>query len=150
MHQVCDTSALIPFLVALVLQGGLLAQPVGNTPNNPITLTLTQTQHGVWVATATANNRSANGYTNVYEGSSSWRGRPGNDVFFKLTLPTCFDSMRVRTCGSTFDTYLHIINTSLGQPDTAVNDDNRATCTSTGNNYIPSYSSYKSAEWAAK
>ncbi|GIV24836.1 MAG: hypothetical protein KatS3mg026_0528 [Bacteroidia bacterium] len=95
----------------------------GNRPANAIPLTLTDNGNGTWSVVVsdstngpgTSNEASpANGYS---------RGNPAQDLFFMITLPECFDSLKVTTChpASNYDTRIHLINATA--QDTIVNDD---------------------------
>lgn len=64
--------------------------------------------------TDTRNNDPANGYGNDY-------GQPSDDIYYQITL-TAPTQITVSTCGSNFDTYLHIL-ASDGVTEVAYNDD---------------------------
>ncbi len=48
-------------------------------------------------------------YSDGYTGANN---QPSNDVFYKFKVPACTDSMSFSTVGSSFDTYLHLIDST--------------------------------------
>ena len=73
--------------------------------------------------TGSHSNTASSGYTNQFIGQAS------ADIFFRFTTGSCTDSIVVSTCGSPFDTYLHLLN-AAGTVIT-FNDDNGPSCVST-------------------
>lgn len=55
------------------------------------------------------NTGPLSGFFSNYTGPNA---QPSNDVYFKLTTSACADSIFVATCGSGFDTYLHLLDAS--------------------------------------
>lgn len=97
-----------------------LTDAPGNRQATAIPFTLTDQGNGTWTATLTGNTADP-GFSNEYQNTRG--GSPARDMFFTVTLPTCFDSIRVTTCISptNYDTRIHLINLTL--PDTIINDD---------------------------
>lgn len=96
-----------------------VTSPIGNTLADPINVTLPYT--------TTMSTASGSGFTSTYTGSSA---QSSPDVFFRFTTGPCVDSLRISTCtGTTFDTYLHLLNAS-GTNITSL-DDNGPYCTGT-------------------
>jgi hypothetical protein len=104
----------------------------GNRADNaiPITLTPDPQNPGHWIAPLIADSTSGPGLSNEYVDPTpgpfgGGRGRPTRDLFFKINLPECLDSLDVSLCSSTSgllsDTYLHLINATV--QDTIDSDD---------------------------
>jgi hypothetical protein len=104
----------------------------GNRPDNaiPITLTPDPQNPGHWIAPLIADSTSGPGLSNEYVDPTPGpfdnpRGRPTSDLFFKIELRECLDSLDVSLCSSTSellnDTYLHLINATV--QDTIDSDD---------------------------
>ncbi len=72
---------------------------IGDLFSNPIIA-----QHEYYIE---LNNGPASGFGNDYTGPNA---QPSNDVFFRYTTGACTDSIIIGTCGSSFDTYLHILD----------------------------------------
>lgn len=53
------------------------------------------------------NTGPNSGFYNDYTGPFA---QPSNDVFFRYTTGPCTDSLSISTCGSSFDTYVHILD----------------------------------------
>jgi len=70
--------------------------------------------------TGTYSNTATSGYTNQFTGQAS------ADIFFRFTTGSCTDSVTISTCGSSMDTYLHLLN-SAGTVIT-FNDDDGQLC----------------------
>jgi RHS repeat-associated protein len=64
-------------------------------------------------------NSSTGGFTNNY-------GNAANDVWYSFTISSTASSVLVSLCGSSFDTYLHVLNSS--GTEIASNDDNGPAC----------------------
>ena len=93
--------------------------PAGNTFADPIYITLPYT--------TTLSTAAGSGYTSNYTGANA---QASPDVFFRFTTGPCADSLKISTCtGSTFDTYLHLLDATGTQ--IAVNDDNGPYCATT-------------------
>jgi hypothetical protein len=71
----------------------------------------------------TLSNATTSGYTNQYNGQAS------ADIFFRFTTGSCADTILISTCGASFDTYLHLLN-SAGNL-ISFNDDNGPACSTT-------------------
>jgi hypothetical protein len=105
---------------------------LGNRADNAILITLTPDPDnpGHWIAPLIADSTSGPGLSNEYVDPTPGafndpRGRPTRDLFFKITLPECLDSLDVSLCSITSqllsDTYLHLINATV--QDTIDSDD---------------------------
>lgn len=92
--------------------------PIGDILANPILTTLPYT--------TSISNASGSGYSNAYTGTNN---QASADIFFRFTTGPCTDSIRISTCASGFDTYLHLLN-SAGTWITS-NDDNGPLCSGT-------------------
>lgn len=67
----------------------------------------------------TKNNSTGNGFVNNY-------GQTSNDVWYSFTVGGATNTVVVSMCGSSFDTYLHVLNS--GGTEIATNDDNGPAC----------------------
>ena len=72
---------------------------IGDLISNPIIA-----QHEFY---AQLNTGAGSGFNNDYTGPNN---QASNDVFFRYTTGACTDSIIIGTCGSGFDTYLHILD----------------------------------------
>ena len=72
------------------------------------------------------SNAAGSGYSSTYTGTNQ---QASADVFYQFTTGSCVDSIVVSSCGSAFDTYIHLLS-STGTW-IASNDDNGPGCTST-------------------
>ncbi|MCS7161865.1 MAG: T9SS type A sorting domain-containing protein [Bacteroidia bacterium] len=110
----------------------------GNRPSTAIPLALSyNSATGYWEASvqdstsgpAISNEYGESGATGV---ATNPRGTGARDLFFRLTLPVCLDSLRLNTCdeGTTFGTRLSLINLTL--PDTTSDEDQGSTCSAAG------------------
>ncbi|MGQ7855149.1 DUF6443 domain-containing protein [Pedobacter sp. WC2501] len=80
------------------------------------------------------SNASSMGYGNNLNSGNSNTGQLSDDVWYMFTVPYSLQ-LTVSTCGSGFDTYLHLLNGSYGE--IAYNDDDYAVhC---GGNSVESY-----------
>ncbi|MEN2992149.1 MAG: hypothetical protein ABDH91_01155 [Bacteroidia bacterium] len=107
----------------------------GNRPATAIPLTLTH--NGThWVATvrdSTIGGWVSNEYGAINANGLQPRGTGAPELFFRLVLPSCLDSLDVELCdaftanlnNSAFDTYVSLIHTQTG--DTIAADDGCAT-----------------------
>ncbi|RMF47163.1 MAG: hypothetical protein D6750_09415, partial [Bacteroidetes bacterium] len=100
----------------------------GNRPANAIPITLTDNGNGTW-SVVVRDSTNGPGISNEYgsgDGTTP-RGTGAPELFFKLTLPACFDSLEVHTCApyTNFDTYVSLLHDT--DNDTIVSDDG---CTS--------------------
>lgn len=93
-----------------------VTSPLGDIFSNPIIAAL---PYSTTVSNAT-------GFTNTYTGTNN---QASPDIFFRFTTGPCTDSIRISTCGSNFDSYIHLLNSS-GTWITS-NDDNGPLCTGT-------------------
>lgn len=122
----------------LVLIGGLLAQPAGNTAANAIPITLTDNGDGTWTATVTGNTNTAGITDNFNPATGASTGTRAKDLFYTLTLPVCLDSIKITTCSpnTSYDTYIHLINHTA--QDTISNDDHGlpGQCPQSGNSAV--------------
>ena len=73
--------------------------PTGNTFATPIVSTLP--------LSTTGNNIATNCWTSDYTGANA---QLSPDVFYQFVMPNCNDSLVLSTCGSPFDTYLHLLD----------------------------------------
>jgi len=83
---------------------------LGNRPDNAITINLTPSGPGMWTATI-SDSTDGPGLSDEYTGLP--RAQPSRDLFFRIQLPACLDSLDISLCGSTgtlFDSYIHLIN----------------------------------------
>lgn len=92
-----------------------VSAPAGENLANPIVAALP--------FAGTVNNAL---YVNDYSGTNN---QTSPDVFYRFTTGPCTDSIRISSCGSGFDTYVHLLN-SAGT-NLASNDDNGPICTGT-------------------
>lgn len=95
-----------------------VTSPVGDVFTNPIITTLPYS--------TSISNGSGSGYTNAYTGTNN---QISADIFFRFTTGPCTDSIRISTCGTAFDNYIHLLN-SAGTWIVS-NDDNGPLCTGT-------------------
>jgi hypothetical protein len=72
------------------------------------------------------NTENGSGYSNAYTGTNN---QSSPDVFYRFATGACVDSLVISTCGSGFDTYLHLLNATGTQLFS--NDDNGPSCTGT-------------------
>jgi len=100
----------------------------GNRLATAIPLTLTDNGNGTW-SVVVQDSTDGLGISNEYgsgnslSGGGNPRGTGAPELFFKLVLPECFDSLKVRTCASytNFDTYVSLLHAT--ELDTIANDD---------------------------
>ncbi len=92
--------------------------PVGNTFADPI---IVSTPYSTNIS-----NGTGSGYTNTYTGLNN---QASADIFFRFTTGSCTDNVTVSTCGSSFDTYLHLL--AANGAHLVSNDDNGPSCTGT-------------------
>jgi len=78
------------------------AQPVGARMSNPILMGTYS--GGTFSYSSNLSNATANGYLNDY-------GQPSDDIYYKFTVQGS-TQISISTCGSAFDTYLHLLNSS--------------------------------------
>ena len=76
--------------------------------------------------TTTGSTASGSGFSNAYTGTNN---QTSPDVFYRFTTGACTDSLLISTCGSGFDTYVHLLNATGTQ--LLSNDDNGPSCTGT-------------------
>ncbi len=82
----------------------------GNRADNAITITLTSSGPGIWTATI-SDSTDGPGLSDEYTGLP--RAQFSRDLFFRIQLPACLDSLDISLCSSTgtlFDSYIHLIN----------------------------------------
>jgi hypothetical protein len=91
------------------------ADPVGNVFGNPIII-------GSLPYSTSGNNLAANCWTNAYSGPNN---QSSPDVYYRFTITACQSRVNITTCGSGFDTYIHILNSS---GDWIASDDNEGGC----------------------
>ncbi|MEN3040513.1 MAG: T9SS type A sorting domain-containing protein, partial [Bacteroidia bacterium] len=107
----------------------------GNRPTTAIPITLSLTG-GIWTASiqdSTNGPATSNEYGSGTGAPTNPRGTASRDLFFKLTLPACLDSLRLNTCDpfTNFGTRINLINLTL--PDTTADEDQGASsCNSAG------------------
>jgi len=99
----------------------------GNRFDNPITIDLDETSpgSGIWTATI-SDNTSGPGLSDEYTGLP--RAQAAQDLFFRIELPACLDSLDISLCGTTgtlTDSYIHLINVTA--EDTIDSDDGCST-----------------------
>ena len=109
---------LLVFLTGITLI--VQAQPVGATINNPVVVSV-YNSGGSFSYNNTRNNATANGYQNNM-------GQASDDIYYRFTL-TVPASLSASLCGSTFDTYLHLLDASGTVLQS--NDDNGPLCAGT-------------------
>lgn len=111
----------------------------GNRAATAIPLTLTNNGNGTW-SLAYADSTNGPGTSNEFNTANGNRyGSASNDLFFKIVLPACFDSLRVTTCtpSTNYDTRIHLIHPAF--QDSLSNDDHgTGICTNTSYTY-PDY-----------
>ncbi|MBK8196627.1 MAG: PPC domain-containing protein [Lewinellaceae bacterium] len=110
----CNNSGQSATSTALMVN--VTPEPVGNTFANPIIL-------GALPQTVPGNNLAANCWTSTYSGANA---QSSPDVFYQFQVTDCNDNIAISLCGSSFDTYLHILDASGTQ--IAFNDDNGPLC----------------------
>ncbi len=95
----------------------------GSSFENPIVLPLMGMDQTIHV---TGNNRSTSGFKNVYNGPNA---RPGNDVIYELTMDPLYANVSITTCGSSLDTYIHLLSKTGNGTWSYItsNDDSRQT-----------------------
>ncbi|MEZ5045747.1 MAG: PKD domain-containing protein [Chitinophagaceae bacterium] len=86
-----------------------VSAPPGDVFSNPIVVSSPFAQ----------TYNSAIGYSNAYTGTNQ---QVSPDIFFAITTGPCTDSLKISTCGSNFDTYLHFLD-ALGNHIVSVDDD---------------------------
>ena len=91
--------------------------PVGDVFANPIVIA------NLPFSTSVSN---ASGFTNAYTGTNN---QASADVFYRFTTGPCTDSIKISTCGTAFDDYIHLLN-SAGTWIVS-NDDNGPLCSGT-------------------
>jgi len=87
----------------------------GDNLSNPIIANLPYTN--------TISNAAGSGFTSTYTGTNQ---QSSADVFFRFTTGPCTDSIRISTCSSNFDSYIHLLTAS--GTHIASNDDNGPYC----------------------
>jgi len=90
-------------------------QRVGNLLSNPIIASLPYSSN--------LSTSSGSGFTSTYTGTNQ---QSSPDIFYRFTTGPCTDSVRISTCNSNFDTYIHLLNASGTQ--IVSNDDNGEYC----------------------
>jgi hypothetical protein len=95
----------------------------GNRADNAITIELTSSDSdpGVWTATI-SDSTNGLGLSDEYTGLP--RAQSSRDLFFRIELPACLDSLDISLCGTTgtlTDSYIHLINATVR--DTIDSDD---------------------------
>jgi uncharacterized delta-60 repeat protein len=91
---------------------------VGDVFTNPIHILLPHNQ--------TYSNTITSGFTSSYTGQYN---QTSPDIFYHFTTSPCADSILLNTCGSSFDTYLHLLQ--LDGTHIQSNDDNGPLCIGT-------------------
>ncbi len=89
---------------------------VGDNLNLPIVANLP--------LSTTGSTAAGSGFSNAYTGANN---QASPDVFYRFTTGPCTDSIRINSCASGFDTYLHLLNAA--GTNLASNDDNGPLCT---------------------
>lgn len=74
--------------------------------------------------TTTNSTIASNGFSSTYTGTNA---QSSADVFYRFTTTSCTDQIRISSCGSNFDTYLHLL--SATGTWIVSNDDNGPVCT---------------------
>jgi hypothetical protein len=101
MKQFYITKAIVVIALFLCCSGIAMAQPLGATFNNPIDLgTLSP---GVPISD-TKSNTTANGYINNM-------GEMSDDIYYKFSISVAAE-VSISHCASTFDTYIHLLNSN--------------------------------------
>ncbi|MCD2426063.1 pre-peptidase C-terminal domain-containing protein [Niabella pedocola] len=109
------SSGTINLVVSTTVQGG--TAPAGANMGNAI-VAGNYTSPGTYTYTDNRSNDGANGYGNDY-------GQASDDIYYKITVGNTAN-LSVSTCGSGFNTYLHVLNSSGGLVQS--NDDNGPSC----------------------
>jgi PKD repeat protein len=91
---------------------------MGDVFTNPFVISLPHT--------SSISNAGGSGFNNLYTGANN---QSSADVFYRFTTGPCTDSIKISTCGSAFDTYIHLLDAS-GVHLTS-NDDNGPYCLTT-------------------
>jgi hypothetical protein len=97
----------------------------GNRADNAITINLTPSGPGIWTATI-SDSTSGLGLSDEY--TALPRAQAAQDLFFRIQLPECLDSLDISLCSTTgtlTDSYIHLINATAA--DTIDNDDGCST-----------------------
>ncbi len=92
------------------------ADPIGNLFSNPIII-------GSLPYSVVGTTFAFNCWTDDYSGATN---QPSPDAFYRFTNSACQSLVSISLCGSAFDTYLHLLNSS--GTEIAVNDDNGPLC----------------------
>ncbi len=95
-----------------------VSSTVGDVQSNPIMATLPFTQ--------TISNGATSGFLNNYTGTNN---QSSADFFIQFTTDPCADSIKISTCSSGFDTYVHLLSSTGAH--LASNDDDGPYCTGT-------------------
>jgi hypothetical protein len=102
-----------------------LTERPGNRAATAIPITLTPSGSGMWTATI-SDSTNGPGLSNEYTGLPG--AQAARDLFFRIQLPACLDSLDISLCGTTgtlTDSYIHLINATAG--DTIDSDDGCST-----------------------
>lgn len=73
--------------------------------------------------TASISNAAGSGFTNAYSGTNN---QTSADIFYRFTTGPCASQIEISSCGSPFDTYVHLLNAS--GTNLSSNDDNGVLC----------------------
>ncbi len=116
-----NTLPIIYFLLtSLSISFYINAQPIGESFTNPKIINSLPYSDA-------ANTAS---YVNDFVAANN---QPAPDVFYKLRIPDCIDSIVISLCNSNFDTYLHILNAS---GVAVLNNDNSTHCLNNNRSFI--------------
>ena len=114
-----------------------LSDRLGNRPPTAIPVTLTSSGSGTW-RVVLQDSTNGIGTSNEYRTATQARwGSDSKDLFFRLTLPDCLDSLMLNTCsqGTQYNTRIHFINATTN--DTITNDDQGPSCSTAGQGLTP-------------
>lgn len=124
----CSSSSLSTYSVPVSIT--LASTPVGNTQADPIVMAFTANAY-------THSNNTANCYTSTYTGLNS---QSSPDVYYRFVAPNCMDSAVISLCGASWDTYLHLLDSTGTQ--IANNDDGCSPASIINTNILQSGKTY--------
>jgi hypothetical protein len=119
-----ENAGINPYLIPVI-------DRLGNRPERPIYITMVPSGPGIWRADPPIiNNTGGLATSDEYNPSTGarWGSESSRDLFFRLILPECLDSLVLNTCSenTNFNTRIHFINATKN--DTITNDDQGIGC----------------------
>lgn len=95
-----------------------VAYQTGDVFSNPINISLPYT--------ASISNAVGSGFNSYYAGTNQ---QASPDIFYRFTTGACTDSIQISTCGSAFDTHIHLLDANGN--NIISNNDNGPYCSGT-------------------